>query len=56
MQKQNLEIKWGQILVSLFFILLCVMIFTKYGTTHNHTGSAKATNVEAFYDACLLAF
>ena len=43
MQKRNLEIKWGQILVSFFFILLCIMIFTKYGTTHNHTGSATAT-------------
>lgn len=25
------------------FLHYCVMIFTKYGTTHNHTGSATAT-------------
>lgn len=43
MQKRNLELKWVPILMSFFFISLCVMIFPKYGTTHNHTGSATAT-------------
>lgn len=43
MQKRNLELKWGPLLVSFFFISLCVMIFPKFGTTHNHTGSATAT-------------